>query len=61
MAGGVVGFLSDYYKTDKPIIVIVEPQVADCIYRSKLIDDGAMHSIEGSPFTIMAGLNCGTP
>lgn len=61
MAGGVVGFLANYYKEDKPIIVIVEPQVADCIYRSKLIDDGAMHTIEGSPFTIMAGLNCGTP
>ncbi|MBQ6314857.1 MAG: diaminopropionate ammonia-lyase, partial [Mogibacterium sp.] len=32
-----------------------------CLYESAKAGDGQLHSIEGDPVTIMAGLNCGTP
>ena len=61
MAGGVLGYLVNHYREQKPIVTVVEPAVADCIYQSKRAEDGAAHSVEGAPTTIMAGLNCGTP
>ena len=61
MAGGVLGYLVDHYKTEKPIVTIVEPCVANCIFTSAEAGDGKAHSVEGAPVTIMAGLNCGTP
>lgn len=42
-------------------IVIVEPDSADCLFRSASDPEGKIVSIPGSPETIMAGLNCGTP
>jgi len=45
----------------KPTIVIVEPDKADCFYRSALADDGAARSVDGDMNTIMAGLACGVP
>lgn len=61
MAGGVLGYLVNHYREQKPIVTVVEPAVANCIYQSKRAEDGAAHSVEGAPTTIMAGLNCGTP
>ena len=61
MAGGVLGYLADHYGEEKPVTAIVEPEAAACIYRSARADDGEPHEVEGSPVTIMAGLNCGTP
>lgn len=61
MAGGILGYLADYYKEQKPIAVIVEPEAADCIYSSAEAEDGKVHSVEGIAQTMMAGLNCGTP
>lgn len=61
MAGGVLGYLADRFGADKPMVTIVEPEAADCIFRSAAAGDGMAHSVEGSPVTIMAGLNCGTP
>lgn len=61
MAGGVLGYLADKYREHKPIVTIVEPEAADCIYTSAKADDGKAYSVEGMPETIMAGLNCGTP
>lgn len=59
MAGGVLSFFAGLYGGSKPVTAIVEPAVADCIYRSAKA--GAPRSVEGAPTTIMAGLNCGTP
>lgn len=61
MAGGVLGFLAEKYVSRKPVVTIVEPEAANCIYRSAKAGDGKAHSVEGMPETIMAGLNCGTP
>ena len=61
MAGGIEAFFMDNCKKNPPLVSIVEPDAAACIYRSVLAGDGEAHSIEGDPVTIMAGLNCGTP
>ena len=62
MSGGVTGFLADYYgDTDRPIITIVEPNKADCIYRTAEANDGKLHFVTGDMDSIMAGLCCGEP
>lgn len=61
MAGGVLGYLANYFGDQKPIVAVVEPEAANCVYRSAKAADGKAHSVEGDPVTIMAGLNCGTP
>lgn len=61
MAGALTGFFADYYRgKDRPIITIVEPDKADCIFRTAKADDGKLHSVGGNMGTIMAGLACGT-
>lgn len=61
MAGAITGFFSDYYKEERPVITIVEPNKADCIYRSAKANDGKPHFVTGDMNTIMAGLACGEP
>ena len=61
MAGGVLEFLLSCYRDKPPVMTIVEPTEAACIYHSVKAGDGLTHTIEGNPSTIMAGLNCGTP
>lgn len=59
MAGGVLGYLADAYGADRLHTVIVEPELADCIYRSGVA--GKMVNVGGDMATIMAGLACGEP
>lgn len=61
MSGAVTAFLADYYGEEKPRIIIVEPEQADCIYRTAKADDGRLHNVSGALDSIMAGLNCGEP
>lgn len=61
MAGAVAAFFADYYKADKPIITIVEPEKADCIFKTAKADDGKLHNVTGALDSIMAGLCCGEP
>jgi len=61
MAGAVAGVFASYYGKDRPIVVIVEPNNADCIYRTAEADDGKLHFVGGDLDTIMAGLACGEP
>lgn len=62
MAGAVTGFFADLYKGDeKPVITIVEPDKADCNFRTARADDGTIHIVTGDMNTIMAGLACGEP
>ena len=62
LSGGVTGFFADLYGDgQRPIITIVEPDKADCIYRTAKADDGKLHFVTGQMDTIMAGLACGEP
>lgn len=61
MAGAVSAFLSEYYGDKKPVITVVEPLSADCLYKTALAADGHLHACEGEMCTIMAGLCCGEP
>ena len=61
MAGAITGFFADFYKEEKPIIVIVEPAKADCLYQTAKANDGTLHCVTGDMNTIMAGLACGEP
>lgn len=62
MSGAITGFFADLYKGDeKPVITIVEPNKADCIFRSAQANDGNVHCVGGDMNTIMAGLACGEP
>lgn len=59
LAGSVQGFLTAYYGEDRPITAIVEPSLADCIYKSAV--NGKITNVTGDMPTIMAGLACGEP
>ncbi len=58
-AGAMAGFFANYYGDACPTIIVVEPDVADCHYRSAKKGDGSMVNVGGSMQTIMAGLACG--
>lgn len=62
MAGAVTGFFADVYGDEnRPHITIVEPERADCLFRTAWASDGKLHAVKGSLDTIMAGLACGEP
>lgn len=61
MAGAVAAFLEEYYKGRCPVITIIEPYTADCMYKTAEADDGKLHSSGKEMNTIMAGLACGEP
>ena len=60
-AGAVQGFFASVYGENRPITTIVEPNKADCIYRTAEKNDGKLHFVTGNMDTIMAGLACGEP
>ncbi len=62
LAGGLTGFFTDLYgDEERPIITIVEPEKADCLFRTAQANDGQLHFVTGEMNTIMAGLACGEP
>ena len=61
MAGAVAGFFASVYGGERPIITLVEPNKADCIYKPAEAADGKLHFVTGDMDTIMAGLACGEP
>jgi len=64
MAGAMTGFFADFFDENDgigPRIVIVEPDKADCIYRTAAANDGQLHIVDGDLDSIMAGLCCGEP
>ncbi len=61
LASAVTGFFSSVYPDDKPVITIVEPDKAACLYKTAKADDGELHPVTGEMNTIMAGLACGEP
>lgn len=61
MAAAITGLFSAIYGEDRPSITIVEPNKADCIYRTAEANDGELRFVTGDMDTIMAGLACGEP
>ncbi len=61
LAASIVGFFSALYGDDRPIMTVVEPNKADCLYRTAEANDGKLHFVTGQMDTIMAGLACGEP
>lgn len=60
-AGAVLGCMVEAYGVNYPITTIVEPNKADCVYRSAAADDGKLRFVTGDMDTMMAGLACGEP
>lgn len=60
-AGTVIGYFTEKMKDKAPVILVVEPNKANCLYVSAVANDGNPHSVGGSMSTIMAGLACGEP
>ena len=58
-AGAVQGYLAAKFGHDRPITIIVEPDDANCLYRSAI--SGERQIVDGDMPTIMAGLACGEP
>ncbi len=61
MAGAEAGYFAAAYGPDGPVTVIVEPDQADCLFRTAKADDGAIHIVTGAMNSMMAGLCCGEP
>jgi len=63
LAAAVTAFFSNVYRniSNPPRIIVVEPDEADCVFRTAKADDGKIHIVNGSMPTIMAGLACGEP
>ncbi len=59
LAGAVIGYFSNRFKEDPPIMAVVEANAADCLYRSAVQADGSRVDVTGDMLTIMAGLACG--
>lgn len=61
LAGAVVGYFANLYPNDLPKFVVMEAQIADCLYQGALAGDGKPRMVGGDLQTIMAGLACGEP
>lgn len=61
LAGAVVGYFSNLYKDNPPVMVIVEAEAAACLYKGAVAGDGEPRIVDGDMDTIMAGLACGEP
>jgi diaminopropionate ammonia-lyase len=57
LAAGACSYLWERYGTERPRFVVVEPEKADCLFRSAVA--GCPMPAEGSLDTIMGGLACG--
>jgi diaminopropionate ammonia-lyase len=60
-AAAIQGYYAALYQENRPMTVIIEPNAADCFYRSALSEDGGPVAVTGPMETIMAGLACGEP
>lgn len=59
LAGAVVGYFSNRFADNPPIMVVAEAGEADCLYQSAVKADGSRVNVTGDMLTIMAGLACG--
>ena len=61
LPGAIAGYFAAHGGKNRPVITIVEPNRADCIYRTAAASDGERHIVTGEINSIMAGLSCGEP
>jgi diaminopropionate ammonia-lyase len=61
LAGTIQGYCASIFGDDRPKTIIVEPNSADCLYRSATANDEKSRCVGGELATIMAGLACGEP
>ena len=61
LAGAVQGYFANRYPENPPKVVVVEADVADCLYKGAKAGDGNIRIVDGDMQTIMAGLACGEP
>jgi len=61
MAGAIAGLFAAALGAKRPKIIIVEPNKADCLFRTAQANDGKRRFVTGDMDTIMAGLACGEP
>lgn len=59
MAGAVAAYFAARWRQRCPKIIIVEPDQADCYYRTVQAADGKLHRVNGKMESMMAGLCCG--
>ena len=59
LAASVAGFLRQYWGDKTPRVIIVEPELAPCLYESAR--QGTPITVKIHEETIMAGLSCGEP
>lgn len=61
LAGAVQGYFVNRYPENPPTVVVVEADVAACLYKGAAAGDGKIRIVDGDMQTIMAGLACGEP
>ena len=61
MAGAMTELFASVYGENRPTICLVEPEKANCLFRTARANDGQLHFVSGDMDTIMAGLACGEP
>ncbi|MFA9466028.1 MAG: diaminopropionate ammonia-lyase [Velocimicrobium sp.] len=61
LAGAVQGYFANRYKENPPKVIVVEADVAACLYKGAIAGDGEERIVDGDMQTIMAGLACGEP
>jgi len=59
LAGSVAALLRQYWGPDAPRVVVVEPDLAACLYESARA--GRATTVDITDETLMAGLSCGEP
>ena len=59
LAASVAGFLRQYWGDETPRVIIVEPELAPCLYESAR--QAMLITVKINEETIMAGLSCGAP
>lgn len=61
LAGAVQGYFANKYPGNPPKVIVVEADVAACLYKGAKAGDGGIYFVDGDMQTIMAGLACGEP
>lgn len=61
LAGAIQGYFANRYPDNTPTVVVVEADVAACLYKGAVQGDGEEAIVDGDMQTIMAGLACGEP
>lgn len=59
MAGALAAYFANRFGAERPRVIVVEPDGANCLFRTASANDGRLHGCERELHSIMAGLCCG--